>query len=81
MTLMISEAKAEEAAAEALANKNGPVMRLAQAVALMAESLANHISHIKRNWERSSQKIAMTERSELCKRRRSHDHRARSPRR
>lgn len=47
MTLMIAKTKAEEAAAKALANGNEPVRLLAESVALMSNSLAAHISHIK----------------------------------
>lgn len=47
MTLMLAKTKAEEAAARAEANKNEPVKLLAEAVALMSESLASHIGHIK----------------------------------
>lgn len=47
MTLMIAKSKAEEAAAKALANGNEPLRLLAESVALMANSLAAHIGHIK----------------------------------
>ncbi|HSI57349.1 MAG TPA: hypothetical protein VLA16_07325 [Ideonella sp.] len=47
MTLSLAKAKAEEAMKKAEANGNEPVKLLAEAVAIMAESLAAHIGHIK----------------------------------
>jgi len=47
MTLSLAKTKAEEAVKKAEANGNEPVKLLAEAVALMADSLAAHIGHIK----------------------------------